>query len=275
MTFTMTICHRLSAIAVFFLAALSPQIALSWGSDGHRLVAMLADQDLSPRARIAVGRLLNGSDLADVSTWMDDVRSERQFSFMKRWHFVNINVCHPQRAQCAGGDCAPERIKWAQTELRSSDPGRQLFALKVLVHLVGDIHQPLHAADNGDGGGNGVQVSNRSCGRYGCDLHVYWDSYLVRNLMRGRSQSAVLSELHNLSTSSSPEVDTQDPYSWALESEQVAASVAYAFPGFSCGQNDSASLNDSYDLHATSAIKLQLAKAGRRLARILNKAFTS
>lgn len=137
---------------------------------------------------------------------------------------------------------------------------------------MGDIHQPLHAADNHDGGGNDVEVSNRSCGQYGCELHAYWDTTLVRQIMRGRRPGELLSALH-ASAATQPLLWNLDPYAWAEESHDVARSVAYNLPTFSCGHTQATTIDESYDQSAIKAIRMQLAKAGKRLALVLNAAF--
>jgi len=255
------------------LLAAASHMAWAWGAQGHRLVGSVADLDLTPRTRIAVTQLMGGNDsLSSVSTWMDEVRSDQRFAYLKPWHFVNINVCHPKAVPCPSGNCAPERIKWAIGELKSHDAQRQDMGLKVLVHLVGDIHQPLHAADNDDLGGNKVMVTNRRCARDGCELHSYWDTYLVKRAVRGVKFAQVPQALHD-AFSALPARDRDDPYAWAQESEALAKSVAYNFSGFACGQVTDVTLDPAYDEQAVEVVRSQIAKAGKRLARILNEIF--
>lgn len=84
---------------------------------------------------------------------------------MQRRHFVTTKVCGNGEPSCKNGNCVTARIEWARGTLKTCDPDEARKALSVLVHLVGDVHQPLHAADNGDFGGNGDTVSNLMCVR--------------------------------------------------------------------------------------------------------------
>ena len=249
------------------------QIAHAWGAEGHRLVGQVADLDLSTKTRLAVTGLMGGNpSLASVSTWMDEVRREPEYDYMKSWHFVNIEVCDGTSVPCPGGNCVTDRITWAIGELKSQDRQRQVLGLKVLVHLVGDIHQPLHAGDNGDQGGNQVTVTNRQCGRTGCELHAYWDNSLVKLVQRGVSAARLAQAIHDATPALST-TDSEDPKAWALESEQLAKTVAYRYPGFACGQLTPATLDADYDGRAVAVVRSQISKAGKRLARLLNTIF--
>ena len=262
-------------LAKFLLAAIcfmAAQAAFAWGADGHRIVGEVADQDLTPRTRMAVSKLMDGADsLSSVATWMDEVRGEHQYAYLKPWHFLNTEVCDPKVSPCRDGNCAPSRINWAIGELKSGDQARQAMGLRVLVHLVGDIHQPLHAADNEDGGGNGVTISNRRCGRYGCELHAYWDSTLVKETMRGVKRATIGATF--ASYARLPANDSMDPNEWAKESFVLAQKVAYHFNGFACGQRGDVELSPDYDQAALSTVRTQLSVAGHRLARVLNSVF--
>lgn len=257
------------ALVVFGAASSN---AWSWGSEGHRIVAAIAQGELTPRTKSTVNRILDGESLADASTWMDEVRSDKRFDYLKTWHFTKINVCSGVRLQCPAGNCSTSKTQWAMQALRSRDLDEQRFALRVLIHLVGDIHQPLHSADNHDAGGNGVDVVNRRCGRDGCDLHSYWDSYLVKKVIRGRSQQDVVLNLRTM-IGQIGERDSMNPEDWAIEANKVARKVAYPKDSMVCGESSRLRLTPDYDDGATEAVKVQLAKAGLRLAKALNGAF--
>lgn len=168
--------------------------AWGWGAEGHRVVGYVADAELTPKARIAVRRILKSDSLASAANWMDAVRDTPEGKSMQRWHFVTMKACGAAVPSCKNGNCAPGRIEWARDVLRTASPDDALKALRVLVHLVGDVHQPLHAADNSDYGGNGSVVTNRMCVEFGatqptaCKLHTYWDSSLVKVALRGQSE---------------------------------------------------------------------------------------
>lgn len=258
-------------VVTVLLAATSGK-AWSWGSEGHRIVATIAQAELTARARSEVNRALGGESLEDASTWMDEVRSDRRFDYLKSWHFTKINVCSAVRLQCPKGNCSTSKARWAMHALHSSDLDERQFALRVLVHLVGDIHQPLHSADNHDAGGNGVDVENRRCGREGCDLHNYWDSYLVKKIIRGQSQREAALSLLRTHGKLGPR-DSMDPQDWAIEANKVARNVTYPMDSTVCGQPSRVRLTPEYDEEAAAAVRTQLVKAGLRLAKALNQAF--
>ena len=149
-------------IAMFVLMFAPLSVALAWGSIGHRVVGQVADKKLEPKARAAVGKIMGNSSLGSVANWMDQVRGEPIGIKMKPWHFQSVDLCTAAAAPCPGDDCASRRIALAIDTLKAASKKRsksekekadELKALRVLVHVVGDIHQPLHTAENGDFGG--------------------------------------------------------------------------------------------------------------------------
>ena len=165
------------------LVALSqPTPALAWGAQGHQVVAKLAQAQLSAPARREVDRLLAlepGETLASISTWADEHRNPTTAG----WHYVNFprDTCTYDRDRdCPDGQCVVGAIEKQVAVLRSNAPDeRRLAALKYLVHLVADVHQPLHGGYRDDKGGNTYQV--QAFGR-GSNLHALWDSGLIKSL---------------------------------------------------------------------------------------------
>lgn len=160
--------------------AFLPAASFAWGAKAHRAIATEAYAQLSPKARTDVDTLLAlepGATLASISTWADEHRSPAT----ARWHFVNIAAdagCHyVAERDCPGGACVVGAIERQAAVFRSTAPAQErLKALKYLVHLVADVHQPLHAGQAEDKGGNRYQV--HAFGR-GTNLHAVWDSGLV------------------------------------------------------------------------------------------------
>jgi S1/P1 Nuclease len=272
----------MSRIGRWFAAAIGLAVTTaswSWGAEGHRMVGYVADAELSAKARISVRRIMNADSLASVSTWMDEVRGSPEGHTMQRWHFVSINACGAPAQKCKSGNCATARIEWARETLKTSSPEDALKALRVLVHLIGDIHQPLHAADNGDYGGNGTTVTNRLCVAFGasqpaaCKLHMYWDSSMVKVALRGQSEAAAAKAWADEFPKATPS-DAEMAVEWAAESNQLARRIAYRFDGFTCkAKRQSFAADDAYDALGVATVKEQIVKAGRRLAMTLNSTF--
>jgi hypothetical protein len=181
-------CPRLLAL-VF-----APALAHAWGPEGHRIVAQLAEQQLSPAAHAQVQRLLASTgnrSLADIATWADDLRDDRSQRALGRatssLHFVNFtsSTCHydPPR-DCPGGRCVVAAIESYARILgdRSRPDWERAVALRFVVHFVADVHQPLHAGYRRDHGGNRYQVQWN--GR-GTNLHAIWDTPVLSSRSLG------------------------------------------------------------------------------------------
>jgi hypothetical protein len=157
-----------------------PQDVDAWGSVGHRVLARVAASRLSTHTRQEVKTLLSGRSLAAVSTLPDEWRTTTRPETAP-WHFVDIpksETTYDPARDCQNGDCVIEAIARQQAILSDHTKTKKARteALIFLVHLVGDVHQPLHCADDHDRGGNEVQVQF-----FGIDdnLHAVWDSSLI------------------------------------------------------------------------------------------------
>jgi hypothetical protein len=183
------------------LAASAP--ALAWSDLGHALVGELAERHLDPAAEAEVRRLLAGEPdptLAGVASWADRLRDTdpARFKATSRWHYVNTppgEQCDYVPARdCPGGECVIGAIQAQRAILadRSQPDAVRRDALKFLVHFVGDVHQPMHANNHDDLGGNRFQVSLRTDlapeayarnryvdGVMGTNLHSVWDYYIL------------------------------------------------------------------------------------------------
>ena len=187
----MTIIFRSSGEILrcaFLLILMLPSIASAWGPTGHRMVASLADNQVTAKTHAELQRLLGNlgaSSLADIANWADAMRSDpaqRELSrATSRLHYVNFSDsrCHYDPARiCADGQCVVAAINHYAAVLgdRDAADATRADALRFLVHLVGDAHQPLHAGYRQDRGGNNHQV--RVNGK-GSNLHAVWDTQVL------------------------------------------------------------------------------------------------
>ena len=262
--------------------------SLAWGPQGHRLVALVAATYLTGTARLNVSSLLGPQTLADVATWADHyVEANNQTA---PWHYVNIppfakgydrdRDCPRQPGVAPGGpgdqwrDCILDRILYNQERLadQSLDRADRTFALKFLVHLVGDLHQPFHALGV-ERGGNGIQViafGSVNCSQEGmaprpCNLHGAWDSMLIARRQLGDLQYlTVLQQLIRHKRLDREPVGS--PVEWALESHALAK--AALVPAFG-------KVDEAYYGEHIRAVDRRLASGGLRLAALLNHTFTS
>ena len=279
--------------------------AHAWGDEGHRIVALIAQHDLRPSVREQVQVLLEGDDsgltpdtsMASEATWADRYRdSDRRdgvagghgprYERTWRWHFVDLELTAPDLTRACYGrpplppgtlasqgpaeDCIVDKIQQFTAELSNPLtplPERRL-ALQFLLHLIGDLHQPLHAADDHDAGGNRVRVV--APGRRPGSLHEYWDVQFVRDL--GTDAPEVAARLiAQISSGDRAAWSRGSVADWAMQSFAVAQAVAYGTlpPADASGERHLTA--DDIAL-ADNAVATQLSRAGVRLALVLNRA---
>lgn len=279
---------RSASLACAGLLLLAAPLAQAWGPEGHAIVADIAQAHLTPAASAQVEALLRqeGLDRLDqISSWADGNRKERPGT--GGWHYVDI----PLRADgyvpardCARDNCVIAQMSHFSQVLadRTAAPAARLEALKWVVHFVGDVHQPLHAEDDGDKGGNTVQL--QFFGR-GTNLHSIWDGGILRHalhLVPGPhytfDHAAVQADATRLDAGIAapdraawsaigglPQLYGQT-VAWADESHRLARDVAYAHldgrnqPGWSQRYQDT----------AWPVVRTRLQQGGVRLAAVLN-----
>ena len=264
---------RLVIRMLCWLLLLTPLLAQAWGQEGHRVTGYLAASLLNSKAQAAVATLLApGENLADAATWMDSQRGQLGKT-VAQWHFDDKPVCGDS-AYCADGNCASHQIgvqmaRLANTSLSTDERSE---ALHMLVHMIGDIQQPLHAADHNDRGGNDIRVTID--GKHS-NLHHVWDTEFVRRNLHGDNEAALATQLHSEFQSSLAAWAGGNVNDWINESNQLARTVAYGqIPGFNCSYSSDGSaiaLPDSYIATASQTVRQQLAKGGARIAAVLNQ----
>jgi len=247
----------LSHICILTLA-FHGSVAFAWGSDGHKIVAMLAEVQLLPTARKEVDRLLAqepGATLASISTWADEHRNPATAA----WHYVNFprGDCNyqPER-DCPDGKCVVAAIDRQIEVLRTpGDDEKRLTALKYVVHFIGDINQPLHAGFGDDRGGNSYQLQ---AFMRGSNLHAVWDTGLIKSLQQENEQI-----VKSLLVRPLPLQKTVfNSASIAMESCRIVSQ-----PGFYPDRLVTPEYVDRY----VPVMAYQLALAGNRLAQVLNE----
>ncbi len=281
-----------------FAVLLCPASASAWGVDGHKIVAIIAADNLTPAAASHVAEILGVSaHKRAIATAMEAASIRPDFEFRdedpltKPWHFIDI--CLQDRradvaARCPGGNCVTGKIDEYSKRLKDGNydrwgaPGDLAF----LIHFVGDIHQPLHAANDADRGGNCITVDSHPQAK---DLHQVWDTTVVRRLEDSIDSGRPQTTAHKLERTYAAERKTD---SWipageiAWESNQLARSDIYAalhIPIEPCQPTadvcrnpvgHAVELDSSYMDRADAVAGHQLAKAGFRLASLCNEIWT-
>jgi hypothetical protein len=259
---------RAQLFAGLFLALTAVTPAWAWGPQGHEVVALIASQHLSVGARTEVARLLGGKAMmVHDSNWADEIRDRRRDT--SAWHYVDIPLGargYDPRRDCPNGDCVVAQIEKDRRVLanRRLGDGPRREAMRFLIHLVADLHQPLHAGDNDDRGGNQVRVS---IGRTRATLHRIWDGEVVEAL--GRDSTTVVERIERgLSPSERKSWAAGTPSQWANEAHAIARDRIY--PQLA-GRRE-LRLPRDYAWRQAEITRMQLARAGLRLASVLNRA---
>lgn len=267
---------RAAATAVFLLC-MAVQLGWAWGREGHRLTALVAEQYLSPEAKAQIAQLLGSDTFVNIAPWADEYR--RDHPETGPWHYVDIpsteksydrmRDCPAPKAdpQSPWRDCVTDRIRYFEGRLSdaSLSPADRAMALKFVVHLIGDIHQPFHALGDARGG-NGIAVSffgSTSCGSYTCNLHGIWDDSMI--LHEGLSETAYTQRLlKEIQDNKWERLAGGEPGAWANISHEYA--VRAMVP-------NGALITPEYENEEIKVVDSQLALGGLRLARVLNHIF--
>ena len=247
--------RRLPLTLAFLATLVAAPAVHAWSGLGHRMVGELAQRHVQPATQAQIALLLAGEPdptLGGVATWADDLRNSdpERFKATSRWHYVNTTdgTCQFDLARdCPDGQCVVMAIE-AQAKILG-DPTQPLAArrdaLKFVVHFVGDVHQPMHANNHPDKGGNDYQISLRTTlepeayarnryidGVMGTNLHSVWDYYILGEIGVDKPGHPGLG-LQGY-------VNRLDTLPWPPEVEAVSGPLAWA--GESCRLVDARSL---------------------------------
>lgn len=242
-----------------------------WGAAGHKIIAQIAYDRLTPKARAEVDVLLAGSTLAEFSVWADQIKREPAWAWTKPWHFADMPPGETEfkmDRDCPDEGCVVKGITRYRDVLSSTTATAEerVQALKFLTHYVGDLHQPLHVGNKADKGGNSINVmlfSRKS------NLHAVWDDAFIRQ--RGMEYDIYAAKL---AAALKPETEKayllrMDPVAWATESHALAESHAYRnAQGEVIKAGDV--LEQDYADRNSPVVDEQLTRAGVRLAKMLN-----
>ncbi len=304
--------------AAFGALLLLPSSALAWGPEGHRVVALLADrllQQSDPGARAKLQALLatdkasklTKNDIASEALWADVLRdkSEEARDATSNWHSTRLNANNPDLAAACFGrkplpegypasrgprdNCSVDKVLQFAAELKNPETSQfeRLAAVQFLLNLVADLHDPLHAIDRGDQGGNciALQIGAKPPVR----LSSYWETLLVTEVAGPDSAKGAARLAAAIPAADAQKWAAGGPQAWAEETYGVAKSIAYGFAAEppagkqnfppvkgaaeTCPSVDLYKAGPDYETKAQAAVKEQLAKAGVRLAQILRDGF--
>lgn len=248
------------------LAALLPATAQAWGHDGHRAAAGITAARLCANAAAELTQLLDGMTLLEASTWPDGIRDEAPWVHTRDWHYINIGDDEPfgalEDGQAGRGQLLMAiRANLAVLRDQRESPQRRREALSFVVHLVADLHQPLHVGRSEDRGGNTITV------RFDGDetnLHRLWDSALLRSTgLRQADYRRTLAPLVELGATAWEHGRLED---WAEESRRLRPWV-YDFDA----RRRVPLISKRYAETGRQLTAVRLAQAGVRTAWLLNE----
>ncbi|MCL5247017.1 S1/P1 nuclease [Cellulophaga sp. 20_2_10] len=248
-------------ILLFLAVQVSFANNVFWGKTGHRTVGEVAQKELSRKAKKAIKELLDGQDLAFASNHADDIKSDRTFKAYSPWHYVNFpadkkytDITPPPEGDLMVGI---EKCLSVLKDKNSSKKDKS-FHLKMLIHLIGDMHQPLHAGHAEDKGGNDIQVRWFNDGT---NLHRVWDSDMINSY--GMSYTELAGALPKLNKKEVAKIQDGTVYDWIEESQDLAEEV---YKSAEVGEK----LGYRYSYLHMDQLRGQLLKGGLRLAKVLN-----
>ena len=276
-------------VAVAALFAASP--AQAYWEYGHQTIAQIAMANVTPRTRTAVTRLLAKTPLLDTpecpattiegaSTWADCVKplknadGKPRFGYAYGWHFQDVNICRPFTLEeaCKDGNCVSAQITRDVAILkdtRASDKDRAQ-ALVFLIHFVGDLHQPLHAGEKDDQGGNKVAAAYGIYSPRRFNLHSVWDGTLAE-----RAITSGPGLVRRYPAATRARIAKGDVTDWSRESWQVAHDSVYAsaLGGDPCAPSPAkVTLSNATIDTLVPVARLEVERGGLRLAKLLDAA---
>ncbi|GGE87876.1 S1/P1 nuclease [Sphingomonas prati] len=280
---------RIAAPLLAFVALFTAGPAAAWWEYGHQTIATIAMAEVSPKTRAAIRRLIAQSpqlrtptcpirSIEDASVWPDCVKPlGDRFSYAYSWHYQNVDICKPFdiKTPCADGNCVSAQIERAARMLHDAKLPTvdRIEALAFLVHFVGDLHQPLHAGDRSDRGGNdqpanyGIMAGRRN-------LHTVWDGLLADRAI-STPPGGALGVLSEIPAADRPAAAAGSVADWSRESWQ-ASHTAYAdlLGGDGCGPQPAGrpTLSNEAIAREIPLARRQVALGGLRLAKLLDEA---
>lgn len=232
-----------------------------WGQTGHRTVAQIAESYLTNKAKRNIKKILDGQSLEFVSTFADEIKSDKKYGKFYTWHYVNMpfNIDYEHSEKNPNGDLVTGITKCKEVLLdKYASKEDKVFYLKMLIHFMGDLHQPLHVGRSEDKGGNDIQVRWFTDGT---NLHSVWDSKMIDSYQMTYTELAenvpVLSKKQIKFLQDGSIVD------WVNETHQLAIKV---YDSAEVGEK----LSYKYMYDNFGLVQSQLKVAGIRLAKVLN-----
>ncbi len=248
---------------LFFIKSSSDE-AFFWGKNGHRATGEIAEKHLTRKAKRSIDKILKGQSLAFVSTYADEIKSDKKYNKYYSWHYINMDL--DQNYEEVEKNPKGDLVTGINTCIKilndkNSSDDEKNFHLKMLVHFMGDLHQPMHIGRKEDKGGNSIQVE--WFGR-GTNLHSVWDSKMIDDWEMSYIELA--DNADDLSKKQIEVIERGTLVDWVNEVHLVTNKV---YNSVKKGEN----LRYRYSYNHFGTVRTQLQKGGIRLAKVLNDIF--
>ena len=253
---------------VLICLVFSPLYSMAWGALGHRIVGEIAESHLNNKAKKAVAKILGNESMAIASNWPDFIKANPYYKNFSSWHYINFKngLTKPEFEFLLSADTDQDAftaINFLVSKLKENKIADSLKTqyLKLLIHIVGDIHQPLHVGRQEDLGGNKIMVKwfDKET-----NLHSVWDGKLVNFQQLSYTEYARSINFHSKEYKS--KIQNSSVSEWLYESYLISGEIyAKVKPNEKLGYN--------YNYNNIDIINKQLLKSGIRLAGLLNDIF--
>ena len=248
-------------ISFLFFNTSSNDETVFWGQNGHRATGKIAENHLTKKAKKKIDKLLKGQSLAFISTFADEIKSDRKYSEFYSWHYINMDLdeTYATAKKNPKGDLVTGINKCVAVlkDEKSTDKDK-VFYLKMLVHLIGDLHQPMHIGQREDKGGNTIQV--QWFGK-GTNLHAVWDTKMIEEW--NMSYLELADNAKDLSKKQVEAIKKGTVVDWVDEVHLLTKDI---YKSVKKGEN----LRYRYSYDHFGTVRKQLQKGGIRLAKVLN-----
>lgn len=245
-----------------------PFCTIAWGVTGHRIVGQIADNYLTKNTKKEIYKILGNESVAIASNWPDFIKSDPAYDYLDTWHYINLKagLSETDLKNYLAADTITDaytKINWLTSQLKNDvlEPDKKVLYLRLLIHIVGDIHQPMHIGRFEDRGGNNVKLQ-----WFGAptNLHSLWDTKLIDFQQLSFTEYATAI---NFTTKSQRATWQAEPVSdWIWQSYQEAQKI-YA------DTKPDAKLSYEYNFRYVAVVNQQLLKGGVHLAGLLNEIF--
>lgn len=245
-----------------------PYQSNAWGILGHRIVGEIASSHLTPKARKEIQRILGTESVAMASNWADFIKSDAAYKYLNPWHYINFDsaLSYTQMQQYLKRDIATDaytKLNFLVKQLKKKNlpQHKKLMYLRLLIHVVGDVHQPFHAARNGDTGGNDIKVSwfGKSS-----NIHRVWDEQLID--FQKLSYTEYTTAINHVTKKQKSIWQKQPVSKWLYDTYRISEQLHRELP-------HDHKLSFEYNFKHINTLNEQLQKGGIHLATLLNQIF--